>query len=59
MHEREQKSGREQKKKRSQIRLWEQYTWKGSSREKIRETDMNGEGDIGVEMDWRVDKTVY
>lgn len=41
MHEREQKSGREQK--RSQIRLWEQYAWKRSSREKIREADMNGE----------------
>lgn len=49
MHEREQKSGREQK--RSQIRLWEQYAWKGSSRKEIRETDMNGEGDTEVEMD--------
>lgn len=57
MHEREQKSGRERK--RSQIRLWKQYARKGSSREKIRETVMNGEGDIGVEMDWSCDKTVY
>lgn len=49
--------GREQK--RSQIRLWEQYAWKGSSREKMRETDINGDRDIGVEMDWSCDKTVY
>lgn len=57
MHEREQKSGRERK--RSQIRLWKQYAQKRGSREKIRETVMNGEGDTRVEMDWSCDKTVY
>lgn len=57
MHEREQKSGREQK--RSQIRLWEPYAWRASSREKIRERDVNGEGDIGVEVDQSCDKAVY
>lgn len=45
MHEREQKQkkGGKKEKKIANKGCASQYAWRGSSREKIRETDMNGE----------------